>query len=165
MLLTLVPETDPILKEPAPPFDFTNPPTDPVQLARDLLDTMAVHPAVGLAAPQVGLLHRGFVMKIKDVEYACFNPEIVSVSDKRQSGEEGCLSFPDLWLDVDRPFSVEARYTDAFGNLVNEKFESLAARCYLHETDHLNGVRFVTLVSPLKLERALKRRVKFLRGY
>lgn len=164
-LLKLVPETDPILLAATELFDFSNPPVDPVQLAADMLETMRHERGIGLAAPQVGLPYRVFVMEINDVEYACFNPEIVSLSEETAVDNEGCLSFPNLWLDVTRPLSVEVRYTDAHGNLVNEKFESLAARCYLHETDHLNGVRFVTLVSPLKLERALKRRIKFLRGY
>ena len=163
MLLELVPEDAPILKQKADAFDFSNPPTDPAELVKNLFDTMFSESAVGLAAPQVGLLHRVFVMydpgPIK-IERAVFNPEVVAVSDELLREREGCLSFPDLWLDVKRPSWVEARYQDVDGNVVNERFENLAARCYLHETDHLNGIRFIELVGPVSLMRAKDRRSK-----
>lgn len=157
-----VPEDSDFLKQVVPPFDFTNPPIDPGKLVIDLLDILYSESAVGLAANQVGLSYRMFVMYMPDtgLTRACFNPEVVSVSDATHRETEGCLSFPALWLPVKRPVRIEARYQDSTGKLVNETFENYAARCYLHETDHLNGIRFVDLVGPLTLSRAKGRRSK-----
>jgi peptide deformylase len=158
--LRLVDEDDPILSLVAPIFDFSKPPTDPSALVADMFEMMFSNRGVGLAAPQVGLLYRMFVMDTDGQPRACFNPTVVSISTKKDRDLEGCLSFPDLWLKIARPVSIEAQFTNSSGNLVNEKFENLAARCYLHETDHLNGVRFVDLVGPLSLKTAKARRAK-----
>ena len=163
-VLTLVPEDAAILKQVQPTFDFESPPAPVDGLVADLLETLRAHPAVGLAAPQVNLPYRVFVMEIDGAAArVCFNPEIVSVSDETEKDQEGCLSFPDLWLKVERPLRVEARYQNHFGILVHETFESLAARCYLHETDHLNGVRFVEKVGAVTLMRARESRSKRLK--
>lgn len=163
-ILTLVPEDDPILRTTQPIFDFDNPPVPIENLVADLLETMRAHSAVGLAAPQVNLPYRVFVMEIEGgAARVCFNPEIVVISDETEKNAEGCLSFPDLWLKVERPIRVEARYQNHFGILVHETFESLAARCYLHETDHLNGVRFVEKVGAVTLMRARNSRSKKLK--
>ena len=160
-ILPLVPETAPILSQEQPRFDFENPPVSVDGLVNDLLETLRSHRAIGLAAPQVGLPYRVFVMETDGAAArVCFNPEIVSVSDDVEKSEEGCLSFPNLWLKVERPIRVEAKYQNHFGNLVHETFESLAARCYLHETDHLNGVRFIQKVGAVTLLRARSRSKK-----
>ncbi len=160
----LVPDDAPILREVQPNFDFT----DRMGLVETLLvlmlDTMRHHKAIGLAAPQIGLRHRVFVMEIEGMAARmCFNPEVLSVSEETEKAQEGCLSFPDLWLNVERPIRVEARYQNHMGNLVHETFESLAARCYLHETDHLNGVRFIEKVGAVTLLRARQSRSKKLK--
>jgi peptide deformylase len=158
--VNLVAENDPILKEKTPVFDFATPPVDPVAFSDELHAAMASFKhAAGLAAPQVGFLHRVFVMNI-DRPVTCFNPEIVAVSPEFERGDEGCLSFPDLWLKIKRPLWVDAKFHDASGNLVYERFDNLAARCYLHETDHLDGVRFTDLASPLALKMAKDKRSK-----
>lgn len=158
--MKLVAEDDPILTQATPAFDFKNPAVDPVHFAADLHKALVEYSgAIGLAAPQTGHLYRVFVMSIGKL-YTCFNPEIISVSDEFERDEEGCLSFPDLWLKIKRPVLVQARYQDENGKLVNETFENLAARCYLHETDHLNGVRFTDLAGPLAVKMARTRRDK-----
>lgn len=163
-MFTLVPDSDPILQQVQPTFDFENPPLPVDDLVNLLLLTLRAHPAVGLAAPQIGLPYRVFVMEIEGMAArVCFNPEIVSVSEETEKAQEGCLSFPDLWLNVERPIRVEARYQNHMGNLVHETFESLAARCYLHETDHLNGVRFIEKVGAVSLLRARQSRSKKLK--
>jgi peptide deformylase len=154
-MFTLVPDSHPILSEPTPPFDFENPPADPKWLVGEMLSTMKRERGIGLAAPQVNLPYRMFVMETSDGrQIGVFNPEILSVSETKAKDDEGCLSFPGLFLKVSRPITAEVRYQDAAGNLVNEMFANLDARCYLHETDHLNGVTFVSLVSRLVLSRA-----------
>jgi peptide deformylase len=162
--LRLVDENDPILRTPTEPFDFKNPPVDPVVLKAALLKAMDKAGGMGLAANQVGLPYRVFVMRTtpdlsgSTREYACFNPRVLSMSEDKDRDMEGCLSFPDLWLKVDRPKTVSAEFTNEFGDLVNEMFVMWNARCYLHETDHLNGDLFVGKVGPLTLKRALSRR-------
>lgn len=159
MNLQLVDENDPILRVPAQPFDFSNPPVDPKELRDALFEAMYASNGAGLAANQVGLPYRVFVMRTtQGKEFACFNPEVVEISSEKDRDTEGCLSFPDLWLKVSRATWVQASFTDEFGKLVNEKFEMFDARCYLHETDHLNGQLFVELVGPLSLKRARARR-------
>lgn len=163
-MFTLVPDSDPILQQVQPTFDFDNPPLPVDDLVQLMLLTLRANPAVGLAAPQIGLPYRVFVMEIEGMAArVCFNPEVVSVSEETEKAEEGCLSFPDLWLKVERPIRVETRYQNHLGNLVHETFESLAARCYLHETDHLNGVRFIEKVGAVSLLRARQSRSKKLK--
>lgn len=163
-MFDLVPDSDPILQQVQPPFDFDNPPIPVDDLVQLMLLTLRSHPAVGLAAPQIGLPYRVFVMEIPDMAArVCFNPEVVSVSEDVEKSEEGCLSFPDLLLKVERPTKIEVRYQNHSGNLVHETFESLAARCYLHETDHLNGVRFIEKVGAVTLLRARQSRSKKLK--
>jgi peptide deformylase len=150
--MILVNENDAILKETQPTYTFEGDLNERKVLTIMMLTFMDQAHGMGLAAPQVGLRQRFFVMHTTDGETrACFNPEIVSISDDSEKGVEGCLSFPDLWLKVMRPLTVEAKYQDVSGNLVYETFENLNARCYLHETDHLNGVRFVDLVGSVSL--------------
>lgn len=163
-ILDLVPDDDPILSEETDKLDFDHLPADFQQTVVDMLETMRHHDAVGLAAPQVGRSLRLFIMETDDTGWrVCANPEVIAVSDDEVRADEGCLSFPDLWLKVKRPVSVVARYQNQHGNLVDETFVNLAARCYLHETDHLNGVRFIEKVGPLALKTARDRRSKHLR--
>src|SRR5665213_1536971 len=110
MILDLVPPTDPILKQKLEKFSFTNPPTDPTQLARDITETMISKNGLGLAANQVGLPYRVFAMKSNPV-YVCFNPIIVDISTEKIYLEEGCLTFPGLFIKIKRPKTIKARFT------------------------------------------------------
>ncbi len=121
---------------------------------------------VGLAAPQVGISKRFFVMDIpadselgrKHERHAIVNPEIVSVEGE-QLGEEGCLSFPGLFQNVKREMRVIVRGQDAFGAELELDLDDLAARCVLHETDHCDGIVFLDRMTPLKRELS-KRKIK-----
>ena len=156
--MNLVPDSDPVLRQRTPEYDFAGDLTD---LVAEMFTFMEANRGMGLAAPQIGMSLRFFIMRTTDGRaLACFNPEIISVSEEVEKGEEGCLSFPDLWLKVPRPIRAEVRFADQHGNLVNETFENLDARCYLHETDHLNGELFVDRVGPLALKLAKDRRNK-----
>jgi peptide deformylase len=92
--------------------------------------------------------------------FGLFNPKIISVSEETQTGQEGCLSFPDLWLEVARPNQVTAEYIDKDGKERTIQLMGLDARVFLHELDHLNGVCFTNKVSPLKLALAKKKQLK-----
>lgn len=162
--MKLVEETSSILRKATDPWDFNNPPTDPVALVREMYDVMLASNGVGLAAPQVGLPYRVFVMgDTTGYREACFNPEIVSESEIALTDEEGCLSFPYLQLSIKRPLFIDVRFQNEQGETVIKRLDKLWARCYLHELDHLNGVVFVDRVSRLKLQMAMNKRNKMKR--
>lgn len=163
-MLQLVPENSAILKAVCSPFDFANPSVDQKTLADDLIATMRANRGIGLAAPQVGIALRCFVMGDAGYSVVCFNPEIVECSSEMIRDEEGCLSFPDLYLKIDRPQWLVGRFHDATGTVVEQRFLNRFARCFAHELDHLNGITFTTVVGPLALKMAQGRRRKKLRG-
>ena len=142
-----------ILKTKLEPFDFANPPMTPKDLAISLIETMVKYRGLGLSANQVGLPHRVFVMGAHGVGFACFNPEILESSGE-ETYDEGCISFPGLFLRITRASSIKVRYTDMNGLTKEEKFEGLTARIFQHEMDHLDGICFTTKVSKIALDKA-----------
>jgi peptide deformylase len=132
------------------------------QLAKDMLDTMYEAPGIGLAAPQVGELRRMVVMDLaKEGEdpgpIVMVNPEILKYSDETVITEEGCLSIPELYYDVERPAEVTVRYTDLDGKVVEREASDRLAICIQHELDHLDGVLYIDYLSRLKRDRVLKK--------
>lgn len=162
--MKLVRSPDPILKQVAEDWDFKTD-TNASEVEKEMIDLMTSSKGIGLAANQVGLLKRVFAIKLqKHLEVteplAMFNPKVISQSETLQTHEEGCLSFPDLWLDVKRPTSIESEYFDKDGNQCIITLTGIDARCFLHELDHLNGVCFTDNISPLKLALAIKKQRK-----
>lgn len=156
--LNLVNSNDPILTMPMP---VVGEDIDLTQLSKDMFLIMWSSGGIGLAAPQVGMALRMFVMGSQQgPNYVCINPEVVESSDEIMTGTEGCLSYPALWLNIKRPQWVQARYRTLNGELIEQRFEGLLARCYLHELDHLNGVVFTKYVGQLSLKMALARQKK-----
>ena len=147
-----------ILKTKLPLFDFSNPPIDPRYLAISLIETMVKYRGMGLAANQVGLSHRVFVMGAEKVGFACFNPEILSGTGI-EVYEEGCVSFPGLFIKIPRLSSIQVRYADMNGVTKEERFDGLTARIFQHEMDHLDGILYTSKVSQLIVNRA-KEKVK-----
>jgi peptide deformylase len=88
-----------------------------------------------------------------------FNPKVISVNENLQANEEGCLSFPNLWLDVKRPVSIESEYFDRDGNKCIITLKGIDARCFLHELDHLNGIVFTQKVTPMAVLLAQKKQL------
>lgn len=163
MILNLVSSDDPILRQTIEPFDFRNPPTDPIQLAKDLYETMVTHKGLGLAAPQVGLPYRVFAMYAVP-GIVCFNPRVVDyTATDFVTLDEGCLSFPNLFLKVKRPRKIKVRYYEPNGNPVTKVIDGMTARCFLHELDHLNGEVFTTKVNKFHLDRAIRKRMIYQR--
>jgi|TARA_B100001248_G_scaffold81197_1_gene58989 peptide deformylase len=128
-----------------------------VKLAEQMHTIMAQHNGIGLAAPQVGLDKSFFIMGDKSRYKLIVNPKIIEKGDEEGLINEGCLSFPGLFLKVLRPLNVVVEYVNTNGDKVNEKLEGMMSRVFQHETDHLNGITFDTLVSKLKLDMAMKK--------
>ena len=131
-------------------------------LARVMLVTMFVAPGIGLAAPQIGEMKRMVVMDLaKEGEepdpLVMINPEILKFSDETVTTEEGCLSIPELYYDVERPAEVTVRYTDLEGKTVEKDATDRLAICIQHELDHLDGVLYIDYLSRLKRDRVLKK--------
>ncbi len=133
------------------------------RLVADMFETMYDAPGVGLAAPQVGISKRVFVMdcsggKDSAQKIAMINPEVLRVEGE-QTGEEGCLSFPGIYFDVKRSLRAVVRAQDVDGNEFEVDGLELTARCMLHETDHCDGILFLKRTTPLKREMA-KRKIR-----
>lgn len=159
-MLTLLKEDNPILKQKAENWDFKNHVNAEV-IEQEMLDMMKANRGRGLAGNQVGLLRRVFVMKLEDGrEIGCFNPAILCGDNALDEGEEGCLSFPNLWLKVKRNKKITAMYLDNTGKQCIIELEGIDARCFQHELDHLDGITFTEHVSQLKLQMARKKQRK-----
>ncbi len=153
-LLQVVHYPEPVLLqigEPVTKFD-----AELKQLVEDMFATMYDSKGVGLAAPQVAVSKRMFVMDVPDEEgvsnkIAIINPQII-VREGEQYGDEGCLSFPGLYQKVRREVRTIVRYQDVNGDFQEYDAFDLEARCILHETDHCDGIVFLDRMSPLKRE-------------
>lgn len=158
---------DPRLKKVAEPIGSVN--QEIRKLADDMLETMYDAPGVGLAAPQVGILQRMFVMDCVKDENAnpepmvLIDPEINWTSEETNVYEEGCLSIPEQFADVTRPKEVEMSWTDVDGNRQTEKFDGLWATCAQHELDHLDGKLFIDYLRPLKRQMITRKMQKLKR--
>ncbi len=130
--------------------------TDEVRaLAADMFETMYLAKGIGLAAPQVGRSERIAVIDVDDKPFVIINPEIVEADAKTAKAEEGCLSIPEIYGDVERPARVRVRARDLDGNEFEIEATELLARCLQHEIDHLHGKLFVDYLSVLKRRAAL----------
>jgi peptide deformylase len=159
--LALVEESNPTLRSPAQEWDHrTCTPHDALALAHAMGEVMVANGGIGLAAPQVGISTRLFVMRHDSTFKACFNPRILTYGGEVETRKEGCLSFPGLFLDVGRHTAITVEYQDAWGNTVNEELAGIPARCYQHEMDHLDGVCIVNHASKLALNIAQRKRNK-----
>ena len=135
------------------------------KLVEDMFATMYAAPGIGLAAIQVGVAKRVVVMDLSKREdehkpLAFINPEITWTSEEKATHEEGCLSIPEYYEEVERPAQVRVRFTDLDGKVHEEDADGLFATCIQHEIDHLNGVLFVDYLSKLKRDRVLKKFTK-----
>ena len=148
-----------VLKEVGEPVEEFG--ADLERLASDMFETMYAEEGVGLAAPQVGLSLRLFVMDCEGLRLVAANPEIVS-AEGEQEGEEGCLSVGKVHAPLKRAMRVRLRAQDVRGEFFEEEAEGLAARCFLHETDHCDGVLFVDRLTPLRRD-LVKRRFQKIR--
>lgn len=141
MQLPLVSIDDKILRTVQPRFNFSNPATDPIQLAKTLAESMITNQTVALSAPQIGLPYRAFCIASNPI-ICCFNPVIADKSTEQVLLEEGDCNFPSLLLKVKRSKIIKIRYAEPNGNFVTKKFVGITARIMLQMVDHLDGKLF-----------------------
>jgi len=156
MQIELLKEGDPLLREQTTTWDFATD-GDPTELVKDMAKVMFQNDGIGLAAPQVGVLKKLFIMGNKDKLFVCINPEIIQ-GEGTEKDIEGCLSFPKLWLKVNRYKTIHVRYQVISGETVEESMSGIMARVFQHEFDHLTGVCFDTKVGPVALDLAKEKR-------
>lgn len=162
----------PILEVPDPRLKIVSTPVEKVDdelraLIADMFETMYDAPGIGLAAIQVGVPKRVIVMDLQEEEgedgkpvkapRVFINPEILDPSDEQNTYNEGCLSVPDQYADVDRPATCRVKWLDEHGATHDELFTGLLATCIQHEMDHLEGIVFLDHLSRLKRQMIMKK--------
>lgn len=164
---TILLHPDPRLKAVCDPVDAFD--KDLRALADDMLETMYDAPGIGLAAPQVGVMNRMLVMDcVKDDLAAAepmvlINPRVIDASTDLNVYDEGCLSIPDQYAEVERPARVKVEWSDLDGKTVQKEFDGLWATCVQHEIDHLNGKLFIDYLKPLKRQMITRKMQKLKR--
>ncbi len=155
-------EPDPILRKKSDRVEAVD--DELRKLMDDMLQTMYAAPGIGLAAVQIGILKRLIVIDInkeeKKTPLFLINPEITYKSKKKSSYEEGCLSLPGHYAEIERPAECQLNYIDYYGKQKKMMAEGLLATCIQHEVDHLNGVLFIDYLSKLKKDMIIKKLVK-----
>jgi len=145
MILKLTPNIHPILHEKIKKCSYD---LDRSKLSYTLTENMFHHRGVGLSANQIGIQERAFVM-ISDMEtqdtITCFNPRIIKESKEKVVMEEGCLSYPELFIEISRPSSIIVKYEDEGKELHKVKLTGFIARIFQHEYDHMEGIDFTDL--------------------
>ncbi len=159
---------DPLLRQVSTPVEAVTPEIQ--TLIDDMFETMYAAPGIGLAAIQVGVPKRILVIDLQDPAeeggepvrnpMVFINPEILRTSETERPYNEGCLSVPDQYAEVDRPDSVRARWLDRDGKVHEEEIEGMLATCLQHEMDHLEGVLFIDYLSRLKRDMILRKLAK-----
>jgi peptide deformylase len=158
----------PLLRQISSPVEAITPEIQ--TLIDDMFETMYAAPGIGLAAIQVGVPKRILVIDLQDPEeeggepvrnpLVFINPEILRSSETERPYNEGCLSVPDQYAEVERPDSIRARWLDRDGKLHEEEMEGMIATCLQHEMDHLEGVLFIDYLSRLKRDMILRKLAK-----
>ncbi len=172
-LLSIIEVPDPLLRSQSAPIERVD--DDVKRLISGMFETMYQAPGIGLAAIQVAVPRRLLVIDLQDPDpvpegeeegppvkrpYVFINPEIVHRSDERKSYNEGCLSIPDQYAEIERPDVVQARWLDEHGEQQQGEFDGLMSVCLQHEVDHLNGILFIDHLSRLKRDMIVKKVVK-----
>ena len=158
--MKLIKFPDPILKQVAERWDFEKD-LNAKEIEVDMVQLMIESKGIGLAANQVGILKRVFAIYLQgQVPFCMFNPYILYGDNNMVESEEGCLSFPDLFLKVPRHNNITVGYLDRQANKRIIELSGLDSRCFQHELDHLDGVCFTEHISPLKLALAKKKLLK-----
>ena len=172
MKYELLPPTDPRVLSSIAPFDKeTFKKQEKIKLkefTENMFETMKAYGGIGLSANQIGKPYRLFIMGAhkdfhKGKKWVCINPKIIEASKQTTRLKEGCLTFPFLFLDIERPSAVKVKYLDEDLKEQEEDMIGLVARCFQHELDHMDGIVFTEKVSKFKLEYAIKKRNKEIR--
>lgn len=162
-VMDIVTLPDPLLREQSAPVERVD--DDLRRLIENMFETMYAAPGIGLAGIQVGVPRRIFTMDVakegdEKSPICMINPEIIWQSDAISSYEEGCLSIPEYYAEVERPAEVKMKFLDQFGKEQEMMMDGLAATCAQHEFDHLNGALFIDYISKLRRDRVIKKFTK-----
>ena len=163
LICELVKETDSFLKEVPEKFNFENPQVDPEKLQEQLVENMLHHEGYGLSANQIGIPVQAFSMMLDDKPMVVFNPEILEWSEETTYIREGCLSFPGLYVAVERARAVAMKFQAYDGEEQGGSLQDMSAKIFQHEMEHMEGKLFIDNVSGFKLKSAMKKRRIYLK--
>jgi peptide deformylase len=159
--LPLFDDNHPMLSVSIPEYDINALPNGSMtNLISRLKMTMKLYGGIGLSANQCGILERVFVIGTDDFTIACINPKVITQSEEMIKDNEGCLSFPGMYLKLNRPKTIQVEFYDENGTLQRTTLDGLTARCYLHELDHMNGIKFTDHAGPVAVRLAKQRQTK-----
>jgi len=158
------PQDSKILHEKCEVFDFDNPQMDPIELYQLLVDNLVKYKGIGLSACQIGIPLRVFIMghhsQPKEM-LPVFNPTIVNYGEQEFTVEEGCLSYPGLFVKVKRPIEIRARFANEMGDVQTHNMREVDSRIFQHEYDHMDGITFHSRASKIQMHMALKQQKKY----
>jgi len=152
-----------MLSVPIPEFLGVLPNPSMTKLVRRLKMTMKLYSGLGLAANQCAVKERVFVIGTDQFQMACINPKVIESSEEIVKDIEGCLSFPAFFLSIPRPKWVDVEFTDENGQRKQTRLDGLTARCFLHELEHLNGVKFTSHVGSVAMLQAKRKQEKLIK--
>lgn len=158
--LPLFNEHFPLLTQKMPEYTEELPNAYMNELSERMKLTLKKFGGIGLSANQCGVPIRMFIIGHEDFNLVCINPKVLMESDEVVKSDEGCLSFPALFCKIERPQWIKVEFTNEHGQVVQTKLEGLTARCYLHELDHMNGIKFTSYVGPVALKMAKAKQEK-----
>ena len=158
LICELVKETDPFLREKPETFNFDSPQVDPEKLSAQLIENMIHHEGLGLSANQIGIPVAVFAMRMDEHALVVFNTKILEWSEDTTYMKEGCLSFPGLWIAIERAKTVAVKFQVFDGEDQAGSMTDLSARIFQHESEHMDGDLFIDKVSGLKLKLAMRKR-------
>ena len=158
--LPLYNDNHPMLKVAIPEHRIQLPNPLMSKLVKRLKQTKQKYGGIGLSANQCGVMERVFVIGYEETNMVCINPKIIDASADLIKDNEGCLSFPGLYVKISRPSWLEVEYVTENGELIRQRIEGLTARCFAHELDHMNGTKFTEHVGPVALRLAKDKQEK-----
>jgi peptide deformylase len=161
--LTVYSDNLPMLSVKIPEHTLPLPNKNMTALVKKLKMTMKLYAGLGLSANQCNIYERVFVIGSEDFQFACINPKIIQSSPEMEKESEGCLSYPGLFVKIERPLAINVEFTTETGENKQMKLEGLTARCFMHELEHMNGRSFIQHVKPVALSIAKdkqKKRIK-----
>lgn len=153
----IVPPSHPAFNKEIDNFDFLDKKVDIKKIAEEMIKIMEQAGAAGLAANQLGLEHRIFVLNTTPTKLVCINPKIVYESEKMAVLEEGCLTFPGFFVKIRRPAEIRVRFQDEEGKMRSESLNGIVARAFQHELDHLNGINYMDRAKKIHMDQAKKK--------
>ncbi len=164
-ILPVFDDSNPLLSQVMP--EYTDPLPNPIMsnIISRLKFTMKAYAGVGLSANQCGITARVFVIGTDQFQMACINPKVVNTTGAGLKNVEGCLSFPGMYLNITRPNFIEVEFTDENGETKRMTLEGLTARCFLHELDHMNGIKYTQYVGAVSLQTAKRKQQKLLKKH